>query len=106
MKQKYPELTYAKSENGQTIQVHLPAIDEPVKRYHPEGNLRYTKNRDGSWTPAGDSWACNKVYKEVNEEFNQQYTKTGCMQFTSMNGYTTTESHDKDGNLILMARKW
>jgi hypothetical protein len=106
VKKVYPELTYEKSKDGNTIQVHMPALDNPVRNYHPEGNLRYTKNKDGSWTPAGDSYNCRDVYKSVTDELNQRYTATGCDSFATLNNYTTAETHDKDGNLVLTLTEW
>ncbi|DAC71799.1 MAG TPA: hypothetical protein DSN98_08520 [Thermoplasmata archaeon] len=104
---EYEGMKIERSHDGKIIQVRYAKLDDPVKSYHPEGNLRLSKTNDGEWKISGDAWNCRELYKEVTDAILVNYQQSGVDMWLLDNNYTTeSETETKEGNKILIARKW
>jgi len=106
--QQFQGLTYEKSSNGKLIQVHYEKIDAPVRSYHPDGNLRFSKKNDGSWEMAGDAFACHEEYKRVTDAAKMGYLVAGATTWSNMQGMSIEEEEEEKtkNQRVLLARLW
>jgi hypothetical protein len=105
MKEQLKDMTYETSDDGKIIQIHYPTLDDPVKRYHADGNVRFSEMNDGTWIMSGDKWNCKDEYQNFSDTFQVDYLKSGFNEFCSMNNYSPVETIE-DNKLVILARKW
>jgi hypothetical protein len=110
---RFPGLTYTQSENGKIIQVNYAKIDDPVKYYHPEGNLRISEKNDGTWEMSGDTYGCsynsgkNNHYNDVCNALTEQYVIAGLAYKSELEGYIVEQEKDSvTGETVLVARRY
>jgi hypothetical protein len=105
-KEQFEGFTYAESKDGKIIQVKYEKIDAPVRRYHPDGNLRFNEKNDGTWEMSGDSFACHNEYKQVCDALKVNYLQSGAIEHATNEGFSTEESVDEQGNLVVYLREY
>jgi len=106
VKNQFVGLTYEQSSNGEIIAIRHAAIDDPVRSYHPEGNMRITRKNDGTWEISGDTWRCHDEYNAVVDALEMGYNQAIAQEWSDLNCFTTEESTDENKQRILIARKW
>lgn len=98
--------TFTESLNGKIIQVHYDKIDEPVKRWHPEGNLRFNLKNDGEWEMSGDGYNCGTEYKKVCDAVKIAYQQSGCMSWSEQQGFSESEEEVEEKKTVLLLRRY
>ena len=107
MKSQFPGMTYEESKDGKIIQIRYAALDDPVKDYHPEGNLRFSQLNDGTWKLSGDTFRCRDEYGRVVDAIEDAYLQSGFEMWSEMNNYSSTEeTTDENRQRVFIARKW
>lgn len=104
--QQFEGFSYVESQNGKIIQVKYEKIDAPVRRYHPDGNLRFNLKNDGTWEMSGDSYACWDEYKQVCDALKVNYLHSGAIEHATSEGFSTEETVDEQGNLVVYLREY
>jgi hypothetical protein len=106
LKNQFPGLTYVESPNGKIIQVVYDKLDNPVRSYHPDGNLRFTLKSDGTYEMSGDAYACREDYKKVCDAVNVNYQQIIATEHGVNEGYSVTEDVDEKGQVVLYLREY
>jgi hypothetical protein len=107
MKSQFPGMTYEESKDGKIIQIRYAALDDPVKNYHSEGNLRFSQLNDGSWKLSGDRYGCRDEYDRVVDAMEDSYLQSGFEQWSEMNNYSTgEETTDENRQRVFVARRY
>jgi hypothetical protein len=104
--QQFVGLTLEKSQDGKIIKVKYAKLDDPVKHYHPEGNLRLTKMSNGEWKISGDKWNCAAEYKKVTEKVLLNYKEAGVKIAFARNGYQVSPNKREDEKIVMYARRY
>ena len=106
LKNQFVGLTYEYSEDRKIIAVHYDKIDDPVKGYHPEGNMRFSQKNDGTWELSGDTWRCKDDYNAVVDAVQVGYLQAGVQEWSDLNSFSTEETTNENRQRVVIARKW
>ena len=106
VKNQFQGLTYEYSEDRKIIAVRYEKIDEPVRQYHPEGNMRFSQKSDGTWELSGDRFRCKDEYNSVVDAVQVGYLQAGVQEWADLNNYSTDETTDENKQRVVLARKW
>lgn len=104
-KNQFVGLTYEYSGDRKIIAVHYNRIDDPVKSYHPEGNMRFSQKNDGTWELSGDTYRCKDEYNAVVDAVQVGYLQAGVQAWSDLNHYSTDETTENKQRVVI-ARKW
>jgi hypothetical protein len=111
LRKQYPGLTYEMSANRKLIQVHYAPIDDPVRSYHKEGNLRLNKLNTGEWKMSGDTYGCwsedrkTNLYTEITKRVEVNYVKSKYNQFCRDEGYVLSNVQETEKTVVMVAQR-
>jgi len=107
MENRYAEMTHTESKDGKLIQINYAALDDPIKDYHADGNLRFRQLNDGTWKLSGDRFRCGELYDTVVDQFEDAYLQSGFEMWSEMNNFSPSEeTTDENKQQVFVARKW
>lgn len=103
---QFEGMSLEQSADGKIIRVKYEKLDAPVRRYHPDGNLRLAKMANGEWKISGDKYACHEEYKRVTERLVMNYKEAGLKRSFAKNGYQTGITKREDEKIVMYARRY
>lgn len=106
VKCQFVGLTYEYSADRKIIAVHYDKIDDPVKRYHPEGNMRFSQKNDGTWELSGDTYRCKDDYNAVVDAVQVAYQQIDVQEWSDLNNFSTEETTDENKQRVVIARRY
>lgn len=106
VKSQFQDMTFEESADGKIIQIRYAALDDPVKAYHPDGNLRFSQLSNGTWKLSGDTFRCRDEYMRVVDAIEDAYLQSGFEMWSEMNNYSSgEETTDENKQRVFIARK-